>query len=175
MPNSDTAHGVYNKITKEIKYKWGPLGARSDSDLAEGTAFPTEGLSDGDYFRRTDQSDKLYRWDTSNWIEILAEDAVVAQSFGGNVETAKSAIFHADGLTNNDTNGTQLEYAITADGNGIKFTIAFGTKGNHDIAENADWADLWTTTKSSLIGADKWVKPVAEQYWDAVDATPHLF
>ena len=111
--------------------------------------------------------------------ETLATDPltkiVCPQAFGGNVETAKAYFFHADALTSNDTNGTQLEYAITADGNGIKFTIAFGTKGNHDIAEDADWAGLWTTTKDSLIGADKWVKPVTEQYWTAVDATPHLF
>jgi hypothetical protein len=101
-------------------------------------------------------------------------EAVVTQSFGGNVETAKAHFFHADGLTNNDTNGTQLDYAITADGNGIKFTIAFGTKGA-GTAQADDWADKWTTTKDSLVAADKWIKPVADQYWKSVDATPHLF
>ena len=104
-----------------------------------------------------------------------SSEAVVTQSFGGNVETAKAHFFHADGLTNNDTNGTQLDYAITADGNGIKFTIAFGTKGTAGIAESDDWADKWTTTKDSLVAADKWIKPVADQYWKSVDATPHLF
>ena len=102
-------------------------------------------------------------------------ESVIAQSFSGNVETAKSAMLHADGLTNNDTNATQLEYAITADGNGIKFTIAFGTKGTAGIAEADDWADTWATTKDSLVSADKYVKPVAETYWTATDATPHLF
>ena len=104
-----------------------------------------------------------------------SSEAVVTQSFSGNVETAKAYFFHADALTNNDTNGTQLEYAITADGNGLKMTIAFGTKGTAGIAEADDWAATWATTKDSLIAADKWIKPVADQYWTAVDATPHLF
>ena len=115
-----------------------------------------------------------------------SSDEVIAQSFSGNVETAKSTMLHADALTNNDTNGTQLEYAITADGNGIKFTIAFGTKGTAGIAESDDWADTWTTTKDSLVAADKWIKPtyvideddVDANYpviWKSIDATPHLF
>ena len=128
--------------------------------------------------------------------ETLATDPltkiVCPQAFGGNVETAKAYFFHADALTSNDTNGTQLEYAITADGNGIKFTIAFGTKGTAGIAESDDWADTWTTTKATLITANKWVLPIAEENWSektanglagsvvamdwaAVDATPHLF
>jgi hypothetical protein len=119
-------------------------------------------------------------------------EIVCPQAFGGNVETAKAYFFHADALTSNDTNGTQLEYAITADGNGIKFTIAFGTKGTAGIAESDDWADTWTTTKATLSAADKWVLPIAQENWRettanglaggivamdwaAVDATPHLF
>ena len=121
-----------------------------------------------------------------------SSDEVIAQSFGGNVETAKAHFFHADGLTNNDTNGTQLDYAITADGNGIKFTIAFGTKGTAGIAESDDWADTWTTTKDSLVAADKWIKATTYTrtekdendndvdvtypvIWKSIDATPHLF
>ena len=99
---------------------------------------------------------------------------IVPQAFGGNIETAKAHFFHADALTNNDTNGTQIDYAITADGNGIKFTIAFGTKGAGTAAGD-DWAATWTTTKDSLVSANKYVKPVAETYWIAEDATPHLF
>ena len=107
-------------------------------------------------------------------------EQVITQSFSGNVETAKAHFFHADALTCNDTNGTQLDYAITADGNGIKFTIAFGTKGA-GTAEADDWSDTWTTTKASLVAADKWIKPIAaagegrDLVWRAVDATPHLF
>ena len=134
MPNSDNQDGVFNKITKEIKF-YKPVGDSRSED---------------------------------------ASDEVIAQSFGGNIETAKSHFFHPDALTNNDTNGTQLDYAITADGNGIKFTIAFGTKGG-DIAQADDWANTWLTTKNSLMAANKWIKPVFGQYWKAVDATPHLF
>ncbi len=155
MPNSDNQDGVFNKITKEIKY----------------------------YHDNHDDT---------NWTE---EDpvcnSVVTQSFGGNIETAKSHFFHADALTNNDTNGTQLDYAITADGNGIKFTIAFGTKGA-GTAEGDDWAQIWETTKDSLVAADKYVNvstdddwksdiPIEDVdvpypvIWKSFDATPHLF
>ncbi len=145
MPNSDNQDGVFNKITKEIRF----------------------------YKRAEDSSDE-----------------VIAQSFSGNVETAKSTMLHADALTSNDTNATQLDYAITADGNGIKFTIAFGTKGTAGIAESDDWADKWTTTKDSLVAADKWIKAttyIGEKdheddadvtypvIWKSIDATPHLF
>ena len=131
MPNSDNQDGVFNKITKEIRF---------------------------------------YTVDEAS----SEEETVITQSFGGNVETAKAHFFHADGLTNNDTNGTQLDYAITADGNGIKFTIAFGTKGA-GTAQADDWANTWLTTKDTLVSADKWIKPVADQIWKSVDATPHLF
>jgi hypothetical protein len=147
MPNSDNQDGVFNKITKEIRF----------------------------YKLLEDSSDE-----------------VIAQSFSGNVETAKSTMLHADALTCNDTNGTQLDYAITADGNGIKFTIAFGTKGTAGIAEADDWADTWTTTKATLVAADKWIKATTYIHtdkdendddvdvaypviWKSIDATPHLF
>ena len=144
MPNSDNQDGVFNKITKEIRF----------------------------YKRAEDSSDE-----------------VIAQSFSGNVETAKSTMLHADALTSNDTNATQLDYAITADGNGLKFTIAFGTKGA-GTAEGDDWAGTWTTTKDSLVAADKWIKATTYTHgekdddgvdvtypviWKSIDATPHLF
>ena len=90
-------------------------------------------------------------------IHLVADNSVVVQSFSGNVETAKAAILTADALANNDTNATQIDYAITDDGNGLKFTIAFGTKGS-GTAESDDWADTWTTTKAALIAADNYVK-----------------
>ena len=137
----------------------------------------------------SDNQDGVFNKQTKEirFYKILEDEpeTVVTQSFGGNVETAKAHFFHADGLTNNDTNGTQLDYAITADGNGIKFTIAFGTKGA-GTAQADDWADKWTTTKDSLVAADKWIKPtyvideddVDANYpviWKSIDATPHLF
>jgi len=128
--------------------------------------------SDTDYGVYNKQTKEIKYHYGENWRGIGG--GIITQSFGGNVETAKAHFFHADALTNNNTNGTQLDYAITADGNGIKFTIAFGTKGG-DIAQADDWANTWLTTKNSLMAADKWIKPVFGQYWKAVDATPHLF
>ena len=128
--------------------------------------------SDTDYGVYNKQTKEIKYHYGENWRGITG--GIITQSFGGNVETAKAHFFHADALTNNNTNGTQLDYAITADGNGIKFTIAFGTKGG-DIAQADDWANTWLTTKNSLMAADKWIKTVFGQYWKAVDATPHLF
>ncbi len=153
MPNSDNQDGVFNKMTREIRYY------HNNGDL-----------------------------DTLKYAEEPVNKSVVTQSFGGNIETAKSHFFHADALTNNDTNGTQLDYAITDDGNGIKFTIAFGTKGA-GTAEADDWADKWRTTKDSLVAANKWIKATTYTYgekdedvgvtypvgWKSIDATPHLF
>ncbi len=150
MPNSDTQHGLFNKITKEIR-----------------------------------------NYETLQHDDSSLSEIVCPQSFSGNIETAKAYFFHADALTNNDTNGTQIEYAITADGNGIKFTIAFGTKGD-GTADGQDWASIWHSTKDTLVSGDKWVKPidsgswrektanglagsVCAMGWKSVDATPHLF
>jgi hypothetical protein len=111
-------------------------------------------------------------------------DGVITQSFAGNVETAKAHFLTADALTNNDTNGTQLEYAITADGNGLKMTIAFGTKGTAGIAEADDWAGIWTTTKDALAAANNLFKTVSYtkeevgtflQEPRATDGDSHLF
>ena len=146
MPNSDTANGIHNKQTKELRY----------------------------YKTADDGGSRV----------------VVTQSFSGNVETAKAHFLTADALANNDTNATQLDYGITADGNGLKFTIAFGTKGTADIAAADDWAATWATTKDSLSAADNYVKvktydtitseegdeaTTKNMEWEAVDATPHLF
>ena len=118
---------------------------------------------------------RFYQVDPTNTDDDYDGTAVVVtQSFSGNVEKAKSTFLTADGLANNDTNATRLEYAITADGNGLKFTIAFGTKGA-GTAEADDWAEKWATTKDALVGADNWAKDVAGQGWAATDATPHLF
>ena len=79
----------------------------------------------------------------------------VAQSFSGNLTTAKDFFLTAEAQTLNDTNGTQIEYAIHADGNGLIFTIAFGTKGA-GTAEADDWAGTWKTGKKTLVDAGGW-------------------
>ena len=138
---------------------------------------------------------RFYQVDPTNTDDDYDGTAVVVtQSFSGNVETAKSTFLTADGLANNDTNATRLEYAITADGNGLKMSIAFGTKGA-PISEADDWADTWATTKAALTAADNHVKQpeytramtvdeagdvtgeltVLKQECRIIDATPHLF
>ncbi len=112
-------------------------------------------------------------------IYLTDDDSVVSQSFGGNVETAKSFFFTDDALTCWNDNSTQISWAITDDGNGIKVTNAFGTKGaaNQDPAQ--DWAALWTSTKNTLQSADNWIKsePAAGEgkVWKMTTSTDHLF
>ena len=60
----------------------------------------------------------------------------ITQLQAGDVETAKAAILTADALANNDTNATQIDYAITDDGNGINKAQNDGV-GNK-INNNAD-------------------------------------
>ena len=149
---------------------------------------PNSDTQDGLFNKITKE---IRQYETLTHDDSSLSEIVCPQDFGGNLETAKAYFFHADGLTCNDTNGTQVEYAITADGNGIKFTIAFGTKGA-GTAEADDWADTWTTTKATLVAADKWINKIPEENfrektanglagsvnnmtWKSVDATPHLF
>jgi hypothetical protein len=127
MANSDTAYGVYNKQSREIKIYNG------------------------------------------------VDNSVVAQSFGGNVETAKSFFFTADALNCFNTNATQLAWAITDDGNGIKFTIAFGIPKNPN---STPWAEAWNTTKESLQSANNWINASAVSeltYWKSESVDSHLF
>ena len=136
-------------------------------------------------FNKITKEYRFYKSDKDTPEKDADAIVVVTQSFSGNVETAKSTFLTADALTNNDTNGTQLEYAITADGNGLKMSIAFGTKGTAGIAEADDWADIWSTTKATLIAANNHTKLVQYTLSDGstthnydcqvIDATPHLF
>jgi len=81
--------------------------------------------------------------------------SVKSQSFGGNVTTAKNYFMTAEALACIDDNGTQVEYAITSDGNGLKWTVAFGTPTD---ASQKSWADKYKDTKKTLSDADGWFK-----------------
>ena len=81
--------------------------------------------------------------------------SVIYQKFGGNVETAKSLFLTDAALTSMNDNATELDWAITDDNNGLKFTIAFGTKSDHTATS---WADAWSTEKSSLQDANGYFK-----------------
>jgi hypothetical protein len=101
---------------------------------------------------------------------------VVTQSFGGNVETAKSFFFTDDALACFNTNVTQLAWAITDDGNGIKFTMAFGIPSNPAATP---WADAYNSTKSALKDANNWIKSASynadTQGWTSESVDSHLF
>ena len=103
------------------------------------------------------------------------ENTVVTQNFSGNVETAKSFFFTADALNCFNTNATQLAWAITDDGNGIKFTIAFGIPKN---SNSTPWAEAWRTTKESLQTANNWINASAVSdltHWKSESVDSHLF
>jgi hypothetical protein len=78
---------------------------------------------------------------------------IVAQSFSGNLTTAKDFFLTAEAQALNDAKATQLSYAITGDGNGLKFTIAFGIPENPDTTP---WAKAWEDGKAALIADPGW-------------------
>ena len=88
---------------------------------------------------------------------IISPHQRLSQSFSGNVDTAKAYFLTSNALDCIDTNATQAQFAITADGNGLTFTVAFGTKGA-GTAEGDDWAALYKARKDALIAADDWIK-----------------
>lgn len=80
---------------------------------------------------------------------------VISQNFSGNLETAKNFFLTAEALACINDNGTQVQFAITSDGNGLKWTVAFGIKA--DPSEKP-WAEKFTETKDALISANGWAK-----------------
>ena len=98
---------------------------------------------------------------------------IVPQSFGGNVETAKNFFFTTEALAVFDETSTQIQYAITADGNGLKITNAHGTKGAPDQAEADDWSAQFTSRKNALIGSNGWIKSTALTVLNDPDSNKH--
>tara|TARA_B100000900_G_scaffold167517_1_gene142186 strand:+ start:408 stop:857 length:450 start_codon:yes stop_codon:yes gene_type:complete len=117
----------------------------------------------------------------------------VEQNFGGNVETAKSYFLTDEALACINDNGTNVQYAITADGNGLKWTIDFGLPNNN---EADSWAKKYKDTKTTLVNNNQWVKQEIQQnmdgssvadwtspwsdstvntYWSVEDDSSHLF
>ena len=102
--------------------------------------------------------------------------SVIYQEFGGDVEVAKSHFLTDAALTSMNDNATQLDWAITDDNNGLKFTIAFGTKSDHTATS---WADAWSTEKTSLQDAEGYFKEQAPDRGKraiiVTDSADHLF
>lgn len=111
MPNSDTAFGLHNKITKII-----------------------------------------YQYESK---DVTGEELKKTQSFSNNVTTAKNYFLTTEALACIDDNGTQVSYAITADGNGLKWTVAFGTPAD---PSQKSWAEKYRETKASLTASNGWFK-----------------
>ena len=87
------------------------------------------------------------------------------QSFSGNVETAKSHFFTDDALTMFNSTGTRLQWAITASGNGLRWTIDFGIPASSN-SESDSWAEKFKTQKAALIDANNFVKASCTYYDD---------
>ena len=106
-------------------------------------------------FNKLSKDYKLVRIDRASG-NLIEPNEILAQSFGGNIETAKDYFLTSDAKACFEAYGTQVQFGITADGNGLAWTIAFGTKGA-GTAEGADHAAKWTETKDALIAADNWI------------------
>jgi len=111
---------------------------------------------------------------------------IISQSFSGNLTTAKDFFLTAEAQACINDNGTQVQFAITGDGNGLKWTVAFGTVTN---PATKSWATKFTETKDTLIGSDGWAKSAlvtdwvidddagntGAKQWFVEDSSDHLF
>ena len=70
---------------------------------------------------------------------------------------------------------TSLQWALVNDSDGdatnLKHTIAYGTKGTNGIAEEDDWAELFTLRIKALQDEDGF----GNQNWSATSSNDHLF
>ena len=130
MPNSDIQDGVHNKITKEYRIVKADGGWSNSANTEPGDSF--------------------------NGAKADPE-VILDPGLGGDVDTAKNYFLTTNALANFDTDATQVSFAITADGKGLKWTAAFGTKGA-GTAEGDDWAALFKARKDELIAARDWIK-----------------
>ena len=111
---------------------------------------------------------------------------VISQSFSGNLATAKDFFLTAEAQACINDNGTQVQFAITGDGNGLKWTVAFGTVTN---PATKSWATKFTETKDALTSGNGWAKSAlvtdwvidddagntGAKQWFVEDSSDHLF
>ena len=79
-----------------------------------------------------------------------------SQSFSGNLTTAKNTFLTSDAQACINDNGTQVQFAITSDGNGLKWTVAFGVPASTDEADS--WAKKYKDTKKTLSDGNNWIQ-----------------
>ena len=84
----------------------------------------------------------------------IDDGSTALQNFA-DVDAAKSYFFTTDALSVWETNCTNLQWALVADGNGdntkLKVTFDFGTKGSATQVAADDWAEQHNTRKTALI------------------------
>ena len=103
---------------------------------------------------------KITRIITERWLKeegegITTLEAKITQSWSGNVSTAQSHCFTDDALALMNECATQIQWEIVDSGNGLKFTIAFGTPAD---PSQQPWAEKWKLGKTSLTNAGNWTK-----------------
>lgn len=121
----------------------------------------------------------IYQYESYIAEDSSEQERIKSQSFSGNVTTAKNFYLTTEALACIDDNGTQVSYAITDDGNGLKWTIAFGIP--EDSAQKP-WAEKYRETKESLSGSNGWFKSSLlsddmpnPTHIKIVDSDTHLF
>ena len=97
----------------------------------------------------------IYQYESYIAEDSSEQERIKSQSFSANVTTVKNYFMTTEALACIDDNGTQVAYGITADGNGLKWTVAFGTPAD---ASQKSWAEKYRETKESLSGSNGWFK-----------------
>ena len=99
----------------------------------------------------------------------IDDGSTALQNFA-DVDAAKSWFYTANALTVFDECCTELQWSVV-DNSKLKYTMAFGTKGNANISEADDWAGQFNSRKTALRDAENWSN---NQYFtEEVDS--HLF
>ena len=88
------------------------------------------------------------------------------------VTEAKNWFYSTDALTVFDECATRIEWALVDDNKKLKYTVAFGTKGDPSISAADDWAGQFNSRKDALMATPGgWaVNPCT-----SADSTDHLF
>jgi len=133
----------------------------------------------GNFNKQTYQIKIYNSMDNSVASELLDTNTGATLSsidFGGNVETAKNYFLTSDAINCIETNAQTVQWAITDDGYGLKYTITFGVAKDPN---GTSWSTDFKTTQQTLINAGTWVKSSAYnpiyQNWKSESVDSHLF
>ena len=99
----------------------------------------------------------------------IDDGSTALQNFA-DVAEAKAYFFSDAGLVVFDECCTELQWAVV-DNQKLKYTMAFGTKGDPDIAEADDWAGQYVSRINALSDAGT----LASNPYTEVESSDHLF